>query len=139
MFPRFAAGTAVASAAIAVAAVIICFVPGLTFERIYPLTILWCVAPLAWGIWALLTPSSWVPKRLPLWGAILGLMAGSLAAFVLNLPSRLFGTVVSLTLRGVAVLVVTLFYYLLWMLVRVAYLSLVSAASEKKGISDPKP
>ena len=133
MFQRFAAGTAVASVAIAIAALIVCFAPGLTFERIYPLTVLWCVAPLAWGIWALLTPSSWVPKRLPLWGAILGLMAGSLAAFVLNVPSRFFGTAVSATLRGVAVLVLTLFYYLCWILVRVACRSLVSAAPEKRG------
>lgn len=66
-------------------------------------------------------------------------MAGSLAALVLNLPSRFFGTAVSLTLRGVAVLVIALFYYLLWMLVRIAYRSLVSAAPEKKGVSDPKP
>lgn len=139
MFQRFAAGTAVASVAIAIAALIVCFAPGLTFARIYPLTILWCVAPLAWGIWALLTPSSWMPKRLPLWGAILGLMAGSLAALVLNLPSRLFGEPVPILLRAIAVLVVTLFYYLLWMLVRVACRSLVSAAPEKKGVSDPKP
>lgn len=138
MFQRFAAGTAVASVAIAIAALVVCFAPGLTFERIYPLTVLWCVAPLAWGIWALLTPSSWMPERLPLWGAILGLMAGSMAAFVLNLPSRFFGQAVSLGLRGVAVLVGVLFYYLLWMLVRVACRSLVSAAPEK-GVSDPKP
>jgi hypothetical protein len=65
-------------------------------------------------------------------------MAGPLAAFVLNLPSRFFGTAVSLTLRGVAVLVLALLYYLLWMLVRAAYRSLVSASPEKNGVSDPK-
>ena len=36
MFQRFAASTAVASIAIAIAALIVCFAPGLTFERIYP-------------------------------------------------------------------------------------------------------
>ncbi|MBZ5547675.1 MAG: hypothetical protein LAO22_06880 [Acidobacteriia bacterium] len=132
MFQRFAASTAVASMVIAGAVLIVCFVPGLTFGRIYPLPIFWCVAPFAWGIWALLIPSAWMPSRLPLWGAILGLIAGSLAAFVLNLPSRLFGAAVSLPLRGVAVLVMVLFYYLLWMLVRAACRSLASAAPENR-------
>jgi hypothetical protein len=132
MFQRFAAGTAIASVVIAVAALIVCFLPGLTFERIYPLTILWCVVPFAWGIWALLIPSAWMPRRLPLWGAILGLIAGSLAAFVLNLPSRFFGAAVSLELRGVAVFVMVLFYYVLWMLVRAAWRSLASSAPENK-------
>lgn len=129
LFQRFAASTAVASSAIATAALIVCLAPGLNFQRIYPLPILWCMAPAAWGIWALLIPSSWMPKRLPLWGAILGLMAGSLAAFVLNLPSRFFGQAVPLPLRGVAVLVMVLFYYLLWMLVRAACRSLAGATS----------
>jgi hypothetical protein len=66
-------------------------------------------------------------------------MAGPLAAFVLNLPSRFLGTTVSLTLRGVAVLVLALFCYLLWILGRVAYRSLVSAAPEKNEICHPKP
>jgi hypothetical protein len=72
MFQRFAAGTAIASIPIAIAALILGFTPSLTFEKIYPLTIFWCCAPLAWGVWALLTPSAWMPKRLPLWGALLG-------------------------------------------------------------------
>jgi len=128
MFQRFAASTAVASIVIAAAVLIVCFVPGLAFERIYPLPIVWCVAPFAWGIWALLLPSAWMPRPLPLWGSILGLMAGSLAIFVLNLPSRLFGAVVSPRLRGAAVLVMVLFYYLLWMLVRASYRSLAGKA-----------
>lgn len=131
LFQRFAAGTAVASIAIALAAFIVFLIPRLTFERIYPLTIVWCCAPLVWGLWALFTPSAWMPKRLPLWGSILGVIGGSLGVFVLNLPSRFLGEAVSPKLRGVAVLVMALFYYVLWMLVRVAYRSLV--ASEKKG------
>lgn len=81
----------------------------------------------------MLTPSAWMPERLPLWGAILGLIAGSLAMFVLNLPSRILGETVPAALRGVAVLVMVLFYYLLWMLVRTAYRSLASAAAESRG------
>ena len=118
MFQRFAAGTAVASVGIAIAAIVLSLIPGLKFERIYPITILWCCVPLAWGVWAVLTPSTWTPKRLPLWGAILGLFAGSMAAFVLNLPSRFLGEPVSMLARATVVLVGTLLYYLMWMLVR---------------------
>jgi hypothetical protein len=132
MFQRFAASTAVASAGIAIAVLVVCLVPGLNFSRIYPLLMFWCVAPAAWGIWAMLTPSTWMPKRLPLWGAILGLIAGSMAGFVLNLPLRIFGTVVPVGLRGVGVLVMVLFYYLLWMLVRAACRSLASTAPENR-------
>jgi len=132
LFQRFAASTAVASVGIAIAVLIVCFVPGLNFSRIYPLLIFWCLAPAVWGIWALLTPSTWMPKRLPLWGAILGFMAGSMAAFVLNLPFRIFGVVVSVGFRGVAVLVMVLFYYLLWMLVRAAWRSLAGTTSSSR-------
>jgi hypothetical protein len=133
MFDRFAAGTAVASVAIGFAALVVSVTPGLTFEGIYPVPIVWCFVPCAWGIWALLTPSSWMPNRLPLWGAILGLLAGSGAAFVLNVPSRFVGEAVSLTARSIVVLVVALFYYLLWMLVRIAYRSLVSTGPGSSG------
>ena len=118
MFQRFAAGTAIASVAIAIAAIILNFTPGLKLERVYPITILWCCVPLAWGLWAVLTPSAWMPNRLPLWGALLGLFAGSMGVFVLNLPSRFLGEPISLLLRGIAVLLGTLLYYLMWMLVR---------------------
>jgi high-affinity Fe2+/Pb2+ permease len=69
-------------------------------------------------------PATWVPQRLPIWGAILGLIAGLLAIFILDLLSRISSQAVPLTLRGAAVVIVTVFYYFLWMLVRVAYRSL---------------
>jgi hypothetical protein len=50
MFQRFAAGTAIASVAIAIAAIILSLAPGLKLERIYPIAILWCCVPLAWGL-----------------------------------------------------------------------------------------
>jgi hypothetical protein len=121
MVQRFAAGTAVASFVIAIAAVILSVIPGLKFERIYPLTIAWCCVPLVWGVWAVLTPSAWMPKRLPLWGAFLGLFAGLMAVLVLNLPSRFLGEPVSMLVRVMAVLAGTLLYYLMWMLVRGAW------------------
>jgi len=119
MLQRFVAGSAIASVAISLGTFALMLMPSLSLQRTYPLTIIWCFVPLAWGIWALIAPRLLVPKLLPLWGAILGLVAGSLAAFVLNLPSRILGETVSVTLRGVAVVVMAVFYYLLWILVRV--------------------
>ncbi len=127
MFQRFAAGTAIASMAIALAALAVLLIPVVSFQSIYPLPVIWCIVPLVWGVWAMISPKSWVPQRLPLWGAILGLVAGVFAAFVLNLPSRFTGEPLPALLRGLAVLVAVVLYYLLWMLVRVAYRSLVAA------------
>ncbi len=124
MFQRFAAGTAIASMAIAVAALAVLLIPILSFQSIYPLPVIWCIVPLVWGLWAMMAPKAWVPQRLPLWGAILGLVAGLLAAFVLNLPSQVARQPVSAPLRGLGVLFAVVFYYLLWMLVRIAYRSL---------------
>ena len=124
MLQRFVAGSAIASIAIALGALTLILMPTLPLPRTYPLTIIWCFVPLAWGIWALIAPSAWIPKRLPLWGAILGLIAGSFAAFIINLPSRILGLTVSVPLRGVAVVVMVVFYYLLWMLVRITWRSL---------------
>ena len=126
MLLRFAAASAVASIAVSVPILVVGLAPSLTFVQIYPLLIIWCLAPLAWGVWALLAPTAWVPGRLPLWGAILGIVAGLLVMFVLNLPARIFGQTVSVVFRGVAVLVLCAFYCLLWMLVRAAYRSLLA-------------
>lgn len=121
MFQRFAAGTTVASIVIAIAAVIMSVISGLELERIYPVTIFWCCVPLIWGVWAVLTPGPWMPKRLPLWGAFLGLFAGLMAVLVLNLPSRFLGEPVPMLVRVIAVLAGTWLYYLMWMLVRGAW------------------
>jgi len=131
MFPRFVAGSGIASIAIALGTLALVIIPTLSLQRTYPLTTIWCFMPLAWGIWALITPASWMPQRLPIWGAILGLIAGSLGALVLNLPSRVFGTTVPVIVRGVAVVVMAGFYYLLWMLVRVAYTTLAARPEER--------
>jgi hypothetical protein len=129
MFRRFVSGSAIASIAIACAAFVIVLTHGLAVPWFYPLTIVWCFAPLVWGIWAMIAPSSWVPQRLPIWGGMLGLIAGLLAAFVLNLPWRVLGITVPATARGMAVVVIVAFYYLLWMLVRVAYRALGTPTS----------
>lgn len=129
MCRRFVSASAVASVAIACAALVIVLTHGLSVARFYPLPIIWCFAPLAWGLWAMVAPSSWVPHRLSLWGAILGLIAGLLLGFVFNLPWRVLGITVPVIVRGVAVVVIVVFYYFLWVLVRVAYRSLGAPTS----------
>jgi len=129
MFRRFVSGIAVPSIVIPFGALFVLAAPAATQERIYPLTVVWCFVPAVWGLWAMFAPAGWVPQRLPLWGAILGVMAGFLGVFVLNLPSRISGETVPMAWRGVAVVVIVMLYYLLWMLVRTAYRSLGTASS----------
>jgi len=127
MFRCFAAGCAVVSVALAIAAGFVFLVPG-SSSRFYPVTHFWCFVPFVWGLWAMAAPKSWVPQRLPLWGAMLGLVVGVFLGFVLNLPSRVIGEDLSVALRGVLVLILVALYYLLWMVVRAAYRSLAPSA-----------
>jgi hypothetical protein len=129
MFRRFVSASAIASIGIAFATLALLLAQGLVEQRFYPLTIVWCFAPLAWGLWAMLAPSGWVPQRLPIWGAILGLIAGLLIFLVLNLPSRVLEVTVPVILRGVGVVIIVVLYYFLWMLVRLAYRSLGTPTS----------
>jgi hypothetical protein len=129
MLRRFVSGSAIASIAIACMVFVVLLTPALTQERFCPLTVVWCFVPAVWGLWAMAAPAVWVPQRLPLWGAILGLIAGFLALFVLNLPGRIYGQAVPIALRTVAVVAIVVFYYFLWMLVRVAYRCLGAATS----------
>jgi len=129
MFRRFVSGSTIACVAIAGGALGVLFTPAATQERFHILTVAWCFVPTVWGLWAVFAPVEWVPQRFPIWGAILGLIAGVMAAFVLNVPSRILGETVSVTWRGVAVVLITAFYYILWMLVRVAYRLLATPTS----------
>jgi hypothetical protein len=129
MFRRFVSASAIASIGIACGALVIVLTHGLAVPWFYPLPTVWCFAPLVWGLWAIIAPSSWVPQRLPLWGAILGLIAGLLLTFVLNLPWRVLEVTVPVTARAMVVVVLVAFYYLLWMLVRVACRSLGAPTS----------
>ena len=69
-------------------------------------------------------PISWVPHRLPLWGAILGVIAGLVVLFGLDMPYRLSGQTLPVYLKVVGVLLAVILYYVLWMLVRAVYRSL---------------
>ena len=123
MLHRFAAACTVASMVIAAAAAVSVLVP-FPLESARLLTTAWCFVPVAWGLWAMLAPASWVPGRLPAWGAILGVAAGVVAGPVLDIPHRVGGLS---GFRWVPLLVGPIFYYLLWLLVASAYRSLEAA------------
>jgi hypothetical protein len=123
---RFASASAVGSVVIALGAWSLRLNPLPDIESRYLLTSLWCAVPLAWGLWAMLTPKSWHPQRLPSWGAILGLIAGTLAVFVLDLPARFRGEPVPSWVGGVVVLLAIGVYFLLWLLVRRVYRALTA-------------
>ena len=118
MIQRFASASAVATVLIALAAGGFRLSPVQNMEGRYLLTTVWCMVPLAWGVWAMLIPKSWLPHRLPLWGTILGLIGGLIGAFVLDLPSQVSGKAVPVGQKVVIVLLLIGIYYLLWFLVR---------------------
>jgi len=122
MFRRFAAASAVASILVGVAVTIASLVvPADQLSRLFPILRVWCLVPALWGVWAILTPRSWLPERLSWWGAILGFLAGLLILIVLSIPEQVVGEAVSVTLRSAGVVVLTVAYYLFWMLVRLAW------------------
>ena len=120
MLQRFAAASSVGALIIAVGALVSLIPPRWPAADARLLTTAWCFVPLAWGLWAILAPAGWVPRRLPLWGGILGAIAGIVAGPVLHLPSRLAG------FRGdwIALIAGPVLYYVVWLLVPVAYRSL---------------
>jgi hypothetical protein len=121
MIHRFAAASAVASVLIAVGALASLLPPRWSAADALILTTAWCFVPLAWGLWAMLAPARWVPGRLPLWGAILGIVAGIIAGPVLDLPLRLAGL---RDVRWMTLVIGPILYYLVWLLVPIAYRSL---------------
>lgn len=131
MLARFASACLVCSIAIAVGASGVFAFGGLRSERFVPVLATWCAAPCVWGLWALLTPQRWIPSRIPVWGAILGAIAGTLAAVVLNVPSRVLGQPVPMGTRVGALIVLVAFYYGLWHAVRMTYERLMPAGKSK--------
>jgi hypothetical protein len=118
MLRRFAAASTVASVVIAIGALASLLAPGWAPSDALVLTTAWCFVPAAWGVWAMLAPASWVPHRLPLWGAILGVAAGVVAGPVLDLPLRLGGL---RDFRWITLIAGPILYCLVWLLVPVAY------------------
>lgn len=129
MLTRFSAAAAVASAAIALGAIFVVWIPFVEPQFPARITRVWCFIPAAWGLWAVVIPRGWLPARLPLWGAVLGLLLGLLLVIVLDLPSKAAGLQVPLAGRALSVGFIAAFYYLLWMLVRAAYRALAPRSS----------
>lgn len=129
MLRRFVSAAAVAAMFLLLAAIAVVLLPPARLERIHPLLVAWLCAPALWGIWSLLAPQSWVPGRLPSWGALLGLVAGIFAMFVLNAPARAFDMWLSRQARGAGLLLIVVFYYAGWMIVRAVLRKLTEAAA----------
>jgi hypothetical protein len=126
MLRKFAAGSLVASCVIAVGGAWVIGLRFVTSQRIYGIAVLWCLVPFAWGVWMMVAPASWVPSRLPAWGGILGVIAGVLGVYVLDVPRRVFGLAIPAGLRPVAVLAGGAIYAALWIIVAAAYRALAS-------------
>ena len=129
MLRRFAAASAVACIVLAVASSVVLVISGLSPQRFALLLAMWCIAPSVWGLWAMLAPSKWTPERLPVWGAMLGFVAGLMAAFGLDLPSRIAGFHVAVAARFLGLVVLTLFYFILWTFVRTVFKRLTALGS----------
>ena len=121
MLRRFVSAASVGAVVVGLAGPLLYLNPLPTPEGRYIVATVWCMVPLAWGIWAMLLPATWVPGRIPLWGALLGVLAGIIAAFVLDMPYRLFDAPTSTAVKlGIVVLAVVL-YGLVWIAVREVY------------------
>ena len=123
---------------IALAGLVLISVAGPALPRMWPLMTVWCFVPFVWGFWATLAPRSWVPERLPIWGAVLGFIAGLMAGFVIGLPFRIFAVPASAAARLTILATMTVAYYFLWMLVRAAYRVLSPEAPAQTPLKDPQ-
>jgi hypothetical protein len=124
MLRKFAAASLVVSCLLAVGGSSLIIIRLLTGQRFYQIAALWCLLPFVWGIWAMLTPRSWFPRRLPAWGAILGAIAGVIGVFVIDVPLRMFGLSIPGALKLLGVVFAAVIYYALWIVVSRVYDSL---------------
>ncbi len=130
MLVRFVSGSFVACIAIAIASAGMLVFSGLNPQRFGLILSIWCLVPCVWGLWAMLSPTTWMPRRLPIWGTILGIVAGLLALFVLDLPYRVLGAALPAIGKAVGVLVGAVIYYALWTLVSLVYNRLSGVSAE---------
>ncbi|HTS38354.1 MAG TPA: hypothetical protein VMH04_21950 [Candidatus Solibacter sp.] len=129
MLIRFASGSVVACIATAIASLVMLIFFGLNPQRFALILAIWCAVPCVWGLWAMLSPREWVPRRLPIWGMILGIVAGLMATFVLNVPWRVLGVMLPNPSKVLVVLLAGVFYYGLWVIVSIVYKHLFGGGS----------
>jgi hypothetical protein len=127
----YGAACVVGSTVIAVGALITLLLP-VPADGVGILARAWCFVPAVWGLWAVLAPADWVPNRLPVWGAILGVAAGTIAGPVLDLPTRIGGLS---GMSWLAIPVGPILYYALWLLVRNVYRSMAPEQSGPEAIA----
>lgn len=121
MLRRFAAASVVACIAVGVVVSVLSVIaPADQLPRLFPVLRIWCLLPAVWGIWAMLAPRAWMPARLPWWGVILGVLLGS-GAMVLKVPEQILQQPIPVMWRVAALVVIAVVYFLLWMLVRLAW------------------
>ncbi len=131
MIYRFAAGTMVSSCLIALGGAVVLALRLATGQRFYAIAALWCLVPFLWGVWMMLAPRSWMEKRLPVWGAILGALAGISGIYVLDVPQRVAGVVIPTALRPVGVLLAAVVYGAVWIVVAKVYRALIATPTNR--------
>ena len=124
MLYKFAAGTVVSSCLIALGGAAILAARLLTGQRFYPIAALWCLVPFLWGVWMMLTPPSWMERRIPAWGAILGMLAGVAGIYVLDVPRRVGGLFLPSALKPLCVFLAAGTYAVVWIVVGKVYRAL---------------
>jgi hypothetical protein len=117
MLIRFASAAAVASVLIALVALGLLLNTSFTVEGQIALLTVWCLLPAIWGVWAVAAPKSWFPQHLILWGAILGLLLGSVVMFVFDVPGRLGIEEMTTWWKGALLPVIVVVYAVLWKVV----------------------
>ncbi len=131
MIYRFAAGTMVSSCLIALGGAVVLALRLSTGQRFYAIAALWCLVPFLWGVWMMLAPQSWMEKRLPAWGAILGALAGINGIYVLDVPQRVAGVFIPAALRPLGVLLAAVVYGAVWIVVARVYRALTATPTNQ--------
>ena len=92
-----------------------------TGRRFDSIAVLWCLVPFLWGVWMMLAPRTWMERRLPWWGAILGALAAINGIYVLNVPQQVAGIHLAPALKPGAVLLAAAIYAAVWCVVAKVY------------------